>query len=126
MPTQEHLLRILGMSNTLIGSVKNIENPTTKAGGGWNGATLATLGFTNIQVGGTGRDADHEVKNQGVSFAEAERKVQGVRGTNPHKTKKKGKTTSKPSDVVKPTKVDETSAFIKKCMKKSQHRGLTS
>ena len=77
------------------------------------------MGFTNLQVGGTARDTDHGVKNQGVSFAETEWKVQGVRGTNPMKVKKKSKTKIKPSDVAKAptTKVDEKPVFIKKCMK---------
>ena len=89
MPTQEHLLQMLGMLNTLIGNVNSTDEPTTKASGCWNGDTLANLGFTNLQTGGTGRDAGHGVKKQGVSFAEAEWKVQGVCGTNPLKVKKK-------------------------------------
>jgi hypothetical protein len=119
MPTREHLLQMLGMSNTLIGNVNNVEEPTAKAEGCWDGDTLSHLGFTNIQVGGAGRDADHEVKTQGVSFAEAEWKVQGVRGTNPLKVKRKTKTASMKSDVATPpaTIVDEKPAFIKKCMK---------
>ena len=119
MPTREHLLQMLGMSNTLIGSVNNTEEPTAKAEGCWDGDTLSQLGFTNIQVGGGGRDTDHQNKNQGVSFAEAEWKVQGVRGTNPLKVKKKVITTHTKDDVAKPptTIVDEKPAFIKKCMK---------
>ena len=62
---------MLGMSNTLVGNVDNTVEPTTKDEGGWDGNTLANLSFTNIQVGGTGRDADHESQDQGVSFAEA-------------------------------------------------------
>ena len=30
MPTQEHLLQMLGMSNTLIGNVNNTEKPSVK------------------------------------------------------------------------------------------------
>ena len=76
------------------------------------------MGFANLQVRGTGRDAGHGVKNQGVSFAEAKWKVQGVCGTNPLKVKMKSKTTIKSSDVVKrpTTKVVEKPAFIKNCM----------
>ena len=70
--TKEHLLQMLGMSNTLADYVNNTEEPATKAEGCWDGDTLAHLGFTNIQVGGTGRDADHEDQDQGVLFAEAE------------------------------------------------------
>ena len=66
---------MLGMSNTLIGNVNNTEEPTTKASGCWDGDTLANLGFTNLQTGGTGHDAGHGVTNQGVSFAEAKWKV---------------------------------------------------
>ena len=98
--TKEHLLQMLGMSNTLVDYVNNTEEPATKAEGCWDGDTLAHLGFTNIQVGGTGRDADHEDQDQGVPFAEAEWKFQGVCGTNPLKVKKKTKTTVKSSDAV--------------------------
>ena len=58
-------------------------------------------------------------KDQGVSFAEAEWKMQGVRGTNPLKVKKKIKTTIKSGDVVKaPTiEVAKKPAFVKRCMK---------
>ena len=95
MPTKEHLLQMLGMANTLVGNVNNTDEPPTKAGGCWDGDTLANLGFTNIQLGGTGHDADHDGQNQGVSFAEAKWKVQGVCGTNPLEVRKKTNTTSK-------------------------------
>ena len=54
-----------------------------------------------------------------MSFAETEWKVQGVRGTNPLKVKKKIKTTIKSGDVVKaPTiEVAKKPAFVKRCMK---------
>ena len=51
-PPCEHLLQMLGMSNTLIGYVNNTEEPTTKASGCWDGDTFANLGFTNLQIGG--------------------------------------------------------------------------
>ena len=45
--------------------------------------------------------------------------VQGARGTNPLKAKKKIKTTSKPSDAhhLPMVKVDEKPAFVTNCMK---------
>ena len=62
LPTREHLLRMLSMSNTLIGNGSDIEEPATKSKGCWDGDTLSCLGFGNIQVGGTDRDVDHEKK----------------------------------------------------------------
>ena len=105
--------------NTVVGHVSSPEEPAAKAEGCWGGDTLANLGFTNIQAGGAPRDVNHESRNQEVSFAEAEWKVQGVHGTNPFKIKKKVRTTSRPSDTKHLTvvKVDEKPAFVKKCMK---------
>ena len=48
LPTREHLLRMLGMSNTLVGNVNNVKGPTTKSKGCWDGDTLSYLGFSNI------------------------------------------------------------------------------
>ena len=62
LPTREHLLRMLGMSNILVDNVSEIEEPATKSKGCWDGDTLSCLGFGNIQVGGTDRDVDHEKK----------------------------------------------------------------
>ena len=60
MPTQEHLLQMLGMSNTLVGSVNNFKELTTSAGEYCDSDTLTNLGFANIQIGGTSRDTSHE------------------------------------------------------------------
>ena len=94
-PPREHLLQMHGMSNTLIGHANKSEEPASKASGCGNGDTLSNLGFANIQIGGTGCDAGHGSKDQGVSFAEVDWKLQGVRGTNPLKVKKNTKTTVK-------------------------------
>ena len=51
LQTWDHLFQMLGMSNTLIRHVNEPEEPAAKAGGYWNGETLANLGFANIQVG---------------------------------------------------------------------------
>ena len=67
LPTREHLLRMLGMSNTLIGNVNNVEEPATKSKGCWDGDTLSHLGFSNIQVGGTECDEDHADQDLGVA-----------------------------------------------------------
>ena len=119
MPTQEHLLQMLGMSNTLIGNVNNTEEPAAKSEGCWDGVTLTHLGFTNLQVEDTGCDTNHDNQDQGVSFAETEWKVQGVRGTNPLKVKKKIKTTLKSSDAAHAStiKMDEKPALVKTCTK---------
>ena len=109
-PPREHLLQMLGMQNAIVGQMNKSEEPTTTASRGcWDGDTLGDLGFTNLQVGGTGCDAGHGSKDQGVTLAEAGWKVQGVHGTNPFKAKGRTKTTIKFDDVVKPvtTKVTE-------------------
>ena len=118
-PPREYLLQMLGMQNAIVGQTNKSEEPTTTASGGcWDGDTLGDLGFTNLQVGGTGRDAGHGSKDQGVTLAEAGWKVQGVRGTNPLKVKSRIKTAIKSDDVAKPvtTKVTEKPAFVKRCM----------
>ena len=120
------------MSNTLIDNINNTVKPTTKDEGCWDGNTMADLGFTNIQVEGTGCDADHKHgqdhtgcdadhkhgQDQEVSFAEAKWKVQGVRGTTILRVRKKVKTTPKLDDIAKlPTsKMEEKPAFVKKYM----------
>ena len=73
--------------------------------------------FSIISACGTGRDAERQ--DQGVSFAEAEWKVQGVRNTNPLKVKKKINTTLKLSNAVHAStiKVDEKPTFVKNCTK---------
>ena len=110
---------MLGISNTLVGNVNDAEEPAAKARGCWDCDTLANLGFTNIRFGGTGRDSNHENQDQGVLFAEAEWKVQRVRGTNPLKVKKKIKNNSKSSDAnhLCTIKMDGKPASIKSCMK---------
>ena len=118
-PPREHLLQMLGMQHATVGQMNKSEEPTTKASGGcWDGDTLGDLGFTNLQVGGTGRDAGHGSKDQGVTLAEAGWKVQGVRGTNPFKVKTRLKTTIKSDDVATPVtiKVNKKPAFVKRCM----------
>merc|ERR1712086_954464 len=106
------------MQNAVIGQMKSEEPTTTASGGCWDSDTLGDLGFTNLQVGGTGCDAGHGSKDQGVTLAEAGWKVQGVRGTNPLKVKSITKTAIKSDDVVTPvtTKVTEKPAFVKRCM----------
>ena len=99
MPVHDHVLQMTDITNTVIGHVNSPKELSAKAEGYRDGDTLTNLEFTNIQVGGATCDNDHESKDQGVSFAEAERKVQGVRGTNQLKVKKKIKTTSKTSDA---------------------------
>ena len=92
---------MLGRSNTLVGNANNIEDPAPKSTGCCDGDALSNLGVTNIQVGGTDHDDNHQNQDQGVSFVKKVWKVQGVCGTNPLKAKrKKSKTTLKPSDVV--------------------------
>ena len=88
------------MSNTLVGNVNNIKELATKSKGCWDGNTLFHLGFSNIQVGDTDRDVDHENQDQGVSFVTKVWKKQGVRGTNPLKTKRKAKANLKECDVL--------------------------
>ena len=119
MPTQEHLLQILGMSNNLVYNVNNFEELDAKAGGCWDGDTLANLGFTNIRLGSTGLGTNHEDQHQRVSFAAAEWRFQGVYGTDPLKAKKKIKTSPKLSDSthISTIKVNEKPSLIKKCMK---------
>ena len=68
LPTREHLLWMLDMTNTLVGNVDNTKEQATKSKGCWDDNTLSHLGFCNIQVGGTDRDMDHENQDQGVSF----------------------------------------------------------
>ena len=68
MPIREHRLQMLGIPNTLVGNVNNTEEPAAKSKGCWDDDTLSCLGFSNIQVGGTDRDANHENQDQGVSF----------------------------------------------------------
>ena len=72
---REHLLRMLGMSNTLVGNANNVEELATKSKGYWDGNTLSNPGVVNIQVGGTDRDADNENLDQGVFFVTKVQKV---------------------------------------------------
>ena len=88
-----------GMSNTLVENVDDIKEPATKSKGCWDVNTLSHLGFSNIQVEGTDRDADPEHQDQGVSFVTKVWKVHGVGGTNPLKTKRKVKPNLKTCDV---------------------------
>ena len=120
MPTREYLLQMISISNPLVGNVINTEEPAVKAEGCGDGDTMINLGFTTIQIGGTYLDADTEDQDQGAPFAEAKWKVQGVRGTNPVKIKKKIKTTSKSDDTAHASmiKVDKKPAFFKNCMKR--------
>ena len=115
MPTQEHRLQMLSMSNTLVGSVNNIKEPATKSKGYWDGDTLSNLGFTNIQVGGTSHDENHKNQDQGVSFVTKVWKVLGVHDTNPFKAKKKVKTNLKLHDVEDAPiiKAEEKAVFVK-------------
>ena len=87
MPTREHFLQMPDMSNTLVGTVNNVEEPATRSKGFWDGDALSNLGFTNIQVGGTDRDTNHENQDQGVSFITNVWRVQGLRDTNPFNVK---------------------------------------
>ena len=80
---------MLGMSNTLVGNVNNIEEPAAKSKGWWDGDTLSNLVFINTQVGGTDRDVNHENQDQGVLFVTRVLKVQGVHVTNPLNAKRK-------------------------------------
>ena len=48
MPSQEHLLQMLVMSNTLVGNVNTTQDPSTKTEGCWDSANLVDLGFANI------------------------------------------------------------------------------
>ena len=107
------------MSNTLVSNVSDIKEPVTKSKECWDGDTLSHLGFSNIQVGGTDRDVDHENQDQGVALVTKVWKKQGVRGTNPLKTKRKVKTSFKECDMsdVQSVKAEETPAFVKNCMK---------
>ena len=107
------------MSNTLVGNVDNVKEPATKSKGCWDGDTLSHLSFSDIQVGGTDRDVDHENQAQGVSFVTKVWKKQGVRGTNPLKTKRKAKTSLKECDVsdAQGVKAEEKPTFVKNCMK---------
>ena len=99
MPNREHLLQMIGMSNTLVGNVNGTEEPSTKSKRCWDGDTLSRLGFSNIQVGGIDCDADHENQEQGVSFLTKVWKVQGAAGTNPLKVKRKVTTNHKTCDM---------------------------
>ena len=60
MPTREHLLQMLGMPNTLVDNVSDIEEPATKFKRCSDRDTLSHLGFIDIQVGGNDRDGNHE------------------------------------------------------------------
>ena len=99
MPTQEHLVQMLGMSNTLVGNVNDIKESAAKSKGCWDDDTLSHLGFSDTQVRGTDRDVDHKNQDQGVSFVTKIWKVQGVGGTDLLKAKRKVETNRKMCDV---------------------------
>ena len=74
-------MQILGMSYAVIGHVSDPGEPATKDGGCLDGDTLANLGFTNIQVGGTAQNTPR-IQDQGVAFAKGGWKTQGIGGNN--------------------------------------------
>ena len=115
MPTREYLIQMLGLSNTLVGNVNDTKDPATTSKGCCDGNTLSNIDFTNIQVGGTDRDVNHENQDRGVSFVTKVLKVQGVLGTNPFKAKRKAKTNHKTCDMANSPiiKAEEKPAFLK-------------
>ena len=119
MLTQDHILQILCMTNTVICHVNKPEEPAAKAEGCWDRDILANLGFANIQVGGATCGIDNNNQYQRVLFTEVGWKVQWVCGTTPLKIKKKIKTTPKSSDAndLPTVKVDKKPAFVKSCMR---------